>query len=97
MSIAFPILICDIILAQYPGICTESYVPSRRKSYMSLDYKIFEGTYAADIAAPSAKKPTGAATRQQMSADLKVVSKALDVVQIEKLRGKLGICLFEDL
>ncbi|MCI92391.1 hypothetical protein A2U01_0113687, partial [Trifolium medium] len=41
-------------------------------------YRLFEGTYAADIAAPSAKKPTSAVTRQQMIADLKVVSKALD-------------------
>ncbi|MCI76944.1 hypothetical protein A2U01_0098214, partial [Trifolium medium] len=34
---------------------------------------LFEGTYVADNAAPSAKKPTGAVTRQQMVADLKVV------------------------
>ncbi|MCI31657.1 hypothetical protein A2U01_0052869, partial [Trifolium medium] len=38
----------------------------------------FEGTHAADIAAPSAQKPTGAITRQQMITDLKLVSKALD-------------------
>ncbi|MCI01807.1 envelope-like protein [Trifolium medium] len=78
MPIAFPTLICDIILAQYPGICTESDVPSRRDSDLSLDYRLFEGTQAADIAAPSAQKPTGAITRQHMIIDLKLVSKALD-------------------
>ncbi|MCI68691.1 envelope-like protein, partial [Trifolium medium] len=73
MPIVFPTLICDITLAQYPGICTESDVPSRRESYLSLDYRLFEGTHAADIAAPFAQKPTGAITRQQMIADLKLV------------------------
>ncbi|MCI52101.1 hypothetical protein A2U01_0073345, partial [Trifolium medium] len=34
--------------------------------------------HAADIAASSAKKTTSAITRQQMIADLKLVSKALD-------------------
>ncbi|MCI53898.1 hypothetical protein A2U01_0075145, partial [Trifolium medium] len=42
------------------------------------DYRLFEGTHAADIAPPSAKKSANAITRQQMIADLKVVSKALD-------------------
>ncbi|MCI36918.1 envelope-like protein, partial [Trifolium medium] len=78
MPIAFPTLLCDIILAQHPGICIESDVPSRRESDLSLDYKLFEGTHAADIAPPSAKKSTSAITRQQMIADLKVVSKAPD-------------------
>ncbi|MCI49139.1 hypothetical protein A2U01_0070382, partial [Trifolium medium] len=61
----------------------------------SLDFRLFEGTHAADIAAPSVKEPTGVLSRQQMIADLKVVRKTLDAVQFEKLRGKLGICLFE--
>ncbi|MCI65388.1 hypothetical protein A2U01_0086646, partial [Trifolium medium] len=52
------------ILAQYPGICTESDVPSRRESDFSLDYKLFEGTHAADLAASSAQKPTGVISRK---------------------------------
>ncbi|MCI80472.1 hypothetical protein A2U01_0101743, partial [Trifolium medium] len=48
------------------------------ESDLSLDYRLFEGTHAADIAASSAQKPTGAITRQQMITDLKLVSKALD-------------------
>ncbi|MCI95286.1 hypothetical protein A2U01_0116584, partial [Trifolium medium] len=34
---------------------TESDVPSRRESDLSLDYRLFEGTHAADLAASSAK------------------------------------------
>ncbi|MCI94709.1 hypothetical protein A2U01_0116007, partial [Trifolium medium] len=44
---------------------------------MSLDYRLFEGAHAADIATPSVKKPTVTLTRKQMIADLKDVSKAL--------------------
>ncbi|MCH95220.1 envelope-like protein, partial [Trifolium medium] len=58
MPIAFPTLLCDIILAQHPGICTDSDMPSRRESDLSLDYRLFEGTHAADIAPPSSKKST---------------------------------------
>jgi hypothetical protein len=59
MPIAFPTLICDIILAQYPGIFTEADVPSKRESDLSLDFRLFEGTHVADIVAPSVKQPTG--------------------------------------
>ncbi|MCI01551.1 hypothetical protein A2U01_0022578, partial [Trifolium medium] len=44
----------------------------------SLDYRLFEGTHAADIAPASVKKPTGTVSRKQMIADLKIVSKTLD-------------------
>ncbi|MCI88657.1 hypothetical protein A2U01_0109944, partial [Trifolium medium] len=48
------------------------------ESDLSLDYRLFEGTHAADIAATSAQKATCAISRKQMIADLKLVSKALD-------------------
>ncbi|MCI76055.1 envelope-like protein, partial [Trifolium medium] len=72
MPIAFPTLICDIILSQHPEIFIEADVPSRRESDLSLDFRLFKGTHAADIAAPSVKQPTGVLSRKQMITDLKV-------------------------
>ncbi|MCH98861.1 envelope-like protein, partial [Trifolium medium] len=77
MPIAFPTLLCGIILKQYPGILVNTNVPCKRKSTLSLDYRLFEGTHAADIATSSVKKPTAALTRKQMITNLKDVSKAL--------------------
>ncbi|MCH92156.1 envelope-like protein [Trifolium medium] len=77
MPIAFPTLLCGIILSQHPGICVSTDVPCKRESALSLDYRLFEGTHAADIAPPFVKKPTGVLTRKQMIADLKDISKAL--------------------
>jgi hypothetical protein len=81
MPIAFPTLICDIILNQHPGICTEADVPKRMESYLSLDYRLFEGTHAADIVAPvaahNARQPTNILTRDQIIVDLKEVSRIL--------------------
>ncbi|PNX85203.1 envelope-like protein, partial [Trifolium pratense] len=77
MHIAFPTLICDIILVQHPDICTEAGVPSKRNSNLSLDFRLFEGTHATDIATPSVKQPTCTMTRRQMIDNLKEVSKFL--------------------
>jgi hypothetical protein len=63
MPNAFPTLLCDIILHQHPGICTEADVPKRRDSDLSLDYRLFEGAHAADIAVPTARQPPGILTR----------------------------------
>ncbi len=84
MPIAFPTLICDIILNQHPGICTEADVPKRMESDLSLDYRLFEGTHAADIVAPvaahNARQPTNILTRDQIIVDLKEVSRIFVIV-----------------
>ncbi|PNX66906.1 envelope-like protein, partial [Trifolium pratense] len=71
MPIAFPTLICDIILSQHPGICTESDVPVTRPSALTMDFRLLEGTHAADIAVASLKKPATVMTKRQMIANLR--------------------------
>ncbi|MCI31271.1 hypothetical protein A2U01_0052483 [Trifolium medium] len=39
MPIAFPTLLCGIILSQYPGILVKGDIPCTRKSTLSLDYR----------------------------------------------------------
>ncbi|MCI19527.1 envelope-like protein, partial [Trifolium medium] len=50
LPIAFPTLLCAIILNQHPDICTAADVPCTREADLSLDYRLFEGSHAADIA-----------------------------------------------
>ncbi|MCI39978.1 envelope-like protein, partial [Trifolium medium] len=70
-------LLCDIILGQYPGICTTVDVPSKRDPDLTGDYRLFKGSHAADIAIATANQSTRHISRHQMIADLKVVSTAL--------------------
>ncbi|MCH95122.1 envelope-like protein [Trifolium medium] len=77
MPIAFPTILCGIILNQHLGIRVNIDVPCKRESPLSLDYRLLEGTHVSDIATLSVKKPTATLTRKQMIADLKDVSKAL--------------------
>ncbi|MCH81159.1 envelope-like protein [Trifolium medium] len=58
-------------------------VPSRRESDLSLDYRLFEGTHAVDIVAPSDKKSGSVMTKKQMITDLKESSKALEARKLE--------------
>ncbi|XP_045798482.1 uncharacterized protein LOC123892674 [Trifolium pratense] len=77
MPIAFPTLICGIILSQHPDICTNSDVPVSRPSALTMDFRLLEGTHAADIAVASLKKPAAGMTKRQMIANLREVSKML--------------------
>ncbi|PNX69195.1 envelope-like protein, partial [Trifolium pratense] len=77
MPIAFPTLICDIILSQHPDICTKSDVPVTRPSALTMDFRLLEGKHAADIAVASLKKPAAGMTKRQMIANLREVSKML--------------------
>ncbi|XP_050909139.1 uncharacterized protein LOC127122908 [Lathyrus oleraceus] len=58
LPIAFPSMICGIILNQHPGILCSNDLPSRRKPAMSVHYKLFEGSHVEDIImAFSMKRP----------------------------------------
>ncbi|KAK2415376.1 hypothetical protein QL285_037861 [Trifolium repens] len=48
MPIAFPSLICSIILAQHPSILTADDEVSKRESPLDFHPKLFEGKHAAD-------------------------------------------------
>ncbi|XP_050876798.1 uncharacterized protein LOC127080520 [Lathyrus oleraceus] len=59
LPIAFPSMICGIILNQHPGILCSNDLPSRRKPVISVHYKLFEGSHIEDIVLTFAmKRPT---------------------------------------
>ncbi|XP_050896264.1 uncharacterized protein LOC127103006 [Lathyrus oleraceus] len=56
LPIAFPSMICGIILNQHPGILCSNDLPSRRKPALSVHYKLFEGSHVEDIVMTSAMR-----------------------------------------
>ncbi|KAK2392994.1 hypothetical protein QL285_054978 [Trifolium repens] len=82
MPIAFPSLICSIIVAQHPSILTADDEVSKRESPLDFHPRLFEGTHAADIeiTGPSVAAPTGSGSmsRNEMIASLEAACKALD-------------------
>ncbi|XP_050908907.1 uncharacterized protein LOC127122649 [Lathyrus oleraceus] len=75
LLIAFPSMICGIILNQHPGILSSNDLPSRRKHALSVHYKLFEGSHVEDIVMASAmKKPT---SKFRTIAELKETCKEL--------------------
>ncbi|XP_058761126.1 uncharacterized protein LOC131634471 [Vicia villosa] len=51
--IAFPSIICGIILNQYPNILSENDSVCKRESALSFHYKLFQGTHVPDIVTTS--------------------------------------------
>ncbi|KAK2421454.1 hypothetical protein QL285_032080 [Trifolium repens] len=86
MPIAFPSLICSIILAQHPTILSADDEVSKRESPLDFHPRLFEGKHAADIefAGPSGVTPfgvpagSGSMSRKEMIASLEATCKALD-------------------
>ncbi|XP_050889122.1 uncharacterized protein LOC127094314 [Lathyrus oleraceus] len=56
LPIAFPSIICGIILSQQPGILSASHIPSRRKTPLSIHDKLFEGSHVNDVVMTSARR-----------------------------------------
>ncbi|KAK2388742.1 hypothetical protein QL285_062388 [Trifolium repens] len=81
MPIAFPSLICSIIIAQHPSILTADDEVSKRESPLDFHPTLFEGKHAADIvfASPSAMAAAPPSmNRKEMIASLEAACKALD-------------------
>lgn len=78
MPIAFPSLICGIILSQHPDILVNSNVASKRGSLLSLHYRLFAGTHVSDIIMTSGKDVTSSTSRVGNIIELKDTCKALD-------------------
>ncbi|KAK2444446.1 hypothetical protein QL285_015473 [Trifolium repens] len=86
MPIAFPSLICSIILAQHPTILSADDEVSKRESPLDFHPRLFEGKHAADIefVGPSGVAPSGvpagsgSMSRKEMIASLEATCKALD-------------------
>ncbi|KAK2417089.1 hypothetical protein QL285_039428 [Trifolium repens] len=86
MPIAFPSLICSIILAQHPAILTADDEVSKRESPLDFHPRLFEGKHAAGIefVGPSSVAPSGVSVgsgsmnRKEIIASLEAACKALD-------------------
>ncbi|KAK2390771.1 hypothetical protein QL285_064285 [Trifolium repens] len=89
LAIAFPSLICGIILNQHPTILLPEDEPCKRESPMTLSYKLFEGKHVADITVPPKKVvPAGKVASSFMNRKTMIISmeaavKALDEQKIE--------------
>ncbi|XP_058767451.1 uncharacterized protein LOC131641153 [Vicia villosa] len=91
--IAFPSLICDIILNQHPGILVESDSICKRGSALSFHYKLFQGTHVPDIVMTSAEtsKSGSSASKAEVIAMLKETCKELEArkISLEKMISNL--------
>ena len=71
--IAFPSLLCGIVLAQYPDILVERDTVCKRAPALGLHYKLFHGSHVPDIVMTSAETST-----------VKTQSKKSDVIAVLK-------------
>jgi hypothetical protein len=96
LPIAFPSMICGIILSQQPGILSTSDIPSRRKPPLSVHYKLFVGSHVNDIVITSAvKKP---ASQGGLIAELKETCKELETgIRVAKARKEALEVLIDSL
>ncbi|XP_050897056.1 uncharacterized protein LOC127103858 [Lathyrus oleraceus] len=96
LPIAFPSIICGIILSQQPGILSTSDIPSRRKTPLSTHYKLFEGSHVNDVIT-SAKRES--ASKGSLIDQLKETCKELDngikVAKARKEALEVLICSLE--
>ncbi|XP_050894404.1 uncharacterized protein LOC127101109 [Lathyrus oleraceus] len=76
LPIAFPSMICGIILSQHPRILSFNDLPSRRKHVISVHYKLFEGSHVEDFVMTSAMR--------------KLTSKVGTIVELKETCKELG-------
>ncbi|KAK2427836.1 hypothetical protein QL285_026392 [Trifolium repens] len=97
LVIAFPSLICGIILDQHHNILLPEDVPCKRESPMTFSYKLFEGKHAADITVPpkkvilAGKVASSSMNRQAMIISMKAAVKALDEQKCELEKAILAL------
>ncbi|XP_045803021.1 uncharacterized protein LOC123896707 [Trifolium pratense] len=75
--IAFPTLLCNIILEQHPDILTAADVTCVRPGKLVIEQRLIAETDAAAGVGPSVPKKTAKLSRRQMIADLTETSRAL--------------------
>jgi len=78
MLIAFPSLICGIILNQHPRILVSDDVASKRESPLSLHYKPFTWKHVPDIVMTSGKEIASTTSKEGIVEELKAISKILE-------------------
>ncbi|XP_058784654.1 uncharacterized protein LOC131659486 [Vicia villosa] len=87
--IAFPSLLCGIILHQYPNILNEHDVVCKRESPLAFHYKLFQGKHVPDIVMTSAEtsKSGASISKAEVIATLKETCKELESrkIYLEKM------------
>ncbi|KAL3006576.1 hypothetical protein AAZX31_08G286100 [Glycine max] len=79
LPIAFPTVLCGIMLSQHPNILNNIDYVKKRESPLSLHYKLFEGTHVPDIVSTSGKAAaSGAVSKDDLIAELKDTCKVLE-------------------
>lgn len=76
MPIAFPSLICGIILSQHLGILINSDAESKRESHISLHYRLFLGTHVPNIVMTSSMETSSSILKDGILVELKETYKA---------------------
>jgi hypothetical protein len=95
LRIAFPTLLCKIILSQHPNIISAVDMPMKRESPLTFHQKLFRDHHAPDLVGTSAPAPdTGFMTKEKIIAALKDTCTMLDErkakfeLMIHALEGK---------
>ncbi|XP_050889927.1 uncharacterized protein LOC127095256 [Lathyrus oleraceus] len=78
MPIAFPSLICGIILSQHPVILISSNATSKREFPLFLHYRLFAGTHVPGVVMTYGNKSSSFTSRTRIIAELKDTCKTLD-------------------
>ncbi|KAH1266491.1 hypothetical protein GmHk_01G001980 [Glycine max] len=79
LPIAFPTVLCGIMLSQHPNILNLTDSVMKRESPLSLHYKLFEGTHVPDIVSTSGKAAaSGAVSKDALIAELRDTCKVLE-------------------
>ncbi|XP_050920211.1 uncharacterized protein LOC127137832 [Lathyrus oleraceus] len=96
LPIVFPSLICGIILSQQPGILRTSDIPSRRKTSLSIHYKLFEGSHVKDVMTSGRRESTAKGSLiDQLKETCKELEDGIRVARARKEALEVLICSLE--
>jgi len=79
LPIAFPTLLCNIMLEQHPGLIIAANLPKKRESPLTIHQKLFGDNHAADLVGTSGTTPvSGLMTKEEIIVTLKDTCVMLD-------------------
>lgn len=89
LPIAFPALLCEIILSQHPRILLSTDMIAKRESTISFHFKLFTGKHVPDIGITFVPNVNMTSTKERMISKLMNACKDLDEVIRVSLARKL--------
>jgi len=79
LLIAFPSLLCSIMLDQHPGLVSAADLPKKRESLLTFHQKLFGDNHVPDLVGTSGSTPAaGLMTKEEIIAALKDTCVMLD-------------------